>query len=77
MFVKGEKPNSCYHYDMFLEDLDQMTSEDFALCIRGQPTELNCKTAVELLWDVPTRFKSVMSFREIVVSTYQHNPELL
>ena len=38
MFVKGEKPNSCYHYDMFLEDLDRMTSEDFARCIRGEPT---------------------------------------
>lgn len=35
MFVKGEKPNSCYHYDMFLEDLDQMSAEDFAICIRG------------------------------------------
>lgn len=77
MFVKSEKPNSCYHYDMFLEDLDQMSSEDFALCIRGQPTELNCRTAVDLLWNVPTRFKSVMSFRELVVQTYQHNPELL
>jgi len=35
MFVKGEKANSCYHYDMFLQNLDQMSAEDFAVCIRG------------------------------------------
>lgn len=35
MFVKADKPNSCYHFDMLLQHLDQMSAEDFAVCIRG------------------------------------------
>ena len=43
-----------------------MPAEDFALAIRGQPKDLNCTTAFELLWNAPTRFKSVTTFREMV-----------
>ena len=77
MFVKGDKPNSCYHYDMFLQDLERMPVEDFVKCIRGQPTELSCEWAIDLLWKVPTRFKSVMSFREMILQTYNAYPQTL
>ena len=43
-----------------------MSAEDFAVAIRGTPEELNCKTAYDLLWRVNTRFKSVVSFRQLV-----------
>ena len=66
MLVKEDKPNSCYHFDKLLQNLDQMPAEDFAVAIRGQPTELNCTIASDLLWNIPTRFKSVMSFREMI-----------
>ena len=66
MLVKEDKPNSCYHFDKLLQNLDRMPAEEFAVAIRGQPTELNCKTASELIWVVPTRFKSVVQFREMI-----------
>ena len=54
-----------------------MSAEDFAVAIRGEPKELNCKVAYDLLWNIPTRFKSVMSFREMVYQNYQSTPTIL
>ena len=55
-----------------------MPAEEFAVAIRGTPTELNCRTAHELLWNIPsTRFKSVMTFREIIHKTYGANTDSL
>ena len=70
MLVKEDKPNSCYHYDSLLQDLAQMPAEKFATAIRGQPNELNCTYASELLWTTATRFKSVNSFREMIYKKY-------
>jgi hypothetical protein len=54
-----------------------MSAEDFAIAIRGEPKELNCRFAHELLWSIATRFKSVMSFREMVYQNYNSTPTIL
>ena len=77
MLVKEDKPNSCYHFDKLLQNLHQMSAEEFAVAIRGQPTELNCVKAYDLIWDAPTRFKSVMKFREDTYDLYSKQPETL
>ena len=43
-----------------------MSAEKFAIAIKGTPEQLNCKTAFELLWREHTRFKSIVSFRELI-----------
>ena len=77
MLVKEDKPNSCYHFDKLLQNLDQMSAEEFAVAIRGQPTELHSKNAYELIWTKPTRFKSVLKFREDTHKLYNDKPETL
>ena len=77
MLVKEDKPNSCYHFDILCQNLDQMPVEQFVEAIRGQPVDLNCTIAADMLWNVPTRFKSVMSFREMIYEKYSVQPELL
>lgn len=77
MLVKEDKPNSCYHFDMLLQDLEHMSAEDFAVAIRGEPKELNCTVAHDLLWSTPTRFKSVNSFREMIHDKHKLSPETL
>lgn len=54
-----------------------MSAEDFAIAIRGEPKELNCIFAHDLLWNTATRFKSVMSFREMVYQNYNSTPTIL
>lgn len=75
MMVKEDKPNKCYHFDMLLQNLAQMPVEDFVLAIRGEPVELNCAYATELIWKVPTRFKSVAGFREIEEEKFKDDPQ--
>ena len=70
MLVKEDKPNSCYHFDKLLQNLDQMSAEEFAVAIRGQPTELNSDNAYKLIWTDPCRFKSVVKFREDTHTIY-------
>ena len=43
-----------------------MRAEEFAIAIKGSPEELNCKSAYDLLWNVNTRFKSIISFRKMI-----------
>jgi hypothetical protein len=66
MAVKQDKPNSCYHYDKLLRNLNAMPAQEFLVAIRSAKGEMMQGTAYELLWQVDNRFKSVMSFREIV-----------
>ena len=66
MLVKEDKPNSCYHFASFLQNLPQMSAEEFAIAIKGSPEELNCSSAYDLLWNVNTRFKSIISFRKMI-----------
>ena len=37
-----------------------------ALNIRGKPENLGCKTAFDLIYNTPTRFNAVKSFRDIL-----------
>jgi len=67
MLVKYDKPHSIYHFSgRLLEDLENMRAEEFAEAVRGEPKELGCETAYELLFKTNTRFKSINSFREIL-----------
>jgi hypothetical protein len=70
MLVKEDKPNSIYHYARLLDNLRSMPAEDFAEAIRGKPDDLHCEYAYDLLFTKPTRFKSIMSFRELVYERY-------
>lgn len=67
MLVNGNKKHRCYHYDMLLEDLHNMSAEEFAIAIRGKPENLHCTTAYDLLYKASTRFHSVNSFRECLM----------
>ena len=37
MLVKEDKPNSCYHFAKLLQNLKEMSAEDFAVAIKGTP----------------------------------------
>lgn len=67
MLVKEDKPNSCYHFAQLLQNLEKMSAEDFVVAIRGTPEDLGCQVASDLLWRAPCRFKSVSSFRKLVL----------
>jgi hypothetical protein len=74
MLVKEDKPNSIYHFARLLDNLKLMSAEDFALAIRGKPEDLHCEIAYDLLFTKPTRFKSIMSFRELIYEKYTSKP---
>ncbi len=67
MLVKEDKKHRCYHYSDLIEDLHEMSAEDFAIAIRGKPENLLCKTGFDLLFKANTRFQSVNSFRECLM----------
>lgn len=46
-----------------------MSAERFAEQIKGKPENLGCTNAFDLVYNVPTRFKSVTSFRESVFNS--------
>jgi hypothetical protein len=50
-----------------LDNLKDMSAEDFARAIKGKPENLGCKTGYELLFTASTRFNSVNSFRECLM----------
>jgi hypothetical protein len=50
-----------------LDNLKEMSAEDFARAIKGKPENLGCKTGYELLFTASTRFNSVNSFRECLM----------
>lgn len=66
ILVKEDKPHRCYHFFQLLENLHELTAEEFASAIKGKPENLNCKTAYELLFKVSSRFQSINSFRECI-----------
>ena len=64
--VKYDKPNSCYHFDILLRDLKKISASEFLEAIRSGKGEDHPYSAHELVWERDNRFKSVMSFRQIV-----------
>jgi hypothetical protein len=65
MLVKADKPNSCYTYADMHCNLKTMKATDLAIALKCSPVELNCETAFELLYSAPTRFKSIVGYREL------------
>lgn len=45
ILVKHDKPHSCYHFLRILEDLPNMSAEEFAEAIKGKPENLGCNNA--------------------------------
>lgn len=70
MLVKADKPNSCYTYTDYIDNLKQMKASDLAVALKCSPSELNCETAYELLYTAVTRFKSIIGYRELI-SAYE------
>jgi hypothetical protein len=68
MLVKADKPNSCYTYTDYLDNLKQMKASDLAVALKCSPSELNCETAYELLYTAVTRFKSIIGYRELIAT---------
>lgn len=66
MLVKADKPNSCYTYTDYIDNLKQMKASDLAVALKCSPSELNCETAYELLYTAVTRFKSIIGYRELI-----------
>jgi len=75
--VKEDKPNSCYTYVDLCGDLKQMSARDFACKLKCSPEELNCQTAHELLYQVVTRFKSIMGYRELMYEKDKKTAEIM
>ena len=67
MYVKGDKPNSCYTFVRLLANLKKMSAADLATELKCSTTELGCETGYELLYSAPTRFKSINGYREQIV----------
>ena len=63
-----EKKHRCYHYLQMIDNLRERTAEELAVAIKGKPENLGCTTAYELLFKAPSRFNSVISFRECLMS---------
>lgn len=66
MLIKADKPNSCYTYTDYIDNLKQMKASDLAVALKCSPSELNCETAYELLYTAVTRFKSIIGYRELI-----------
>lgn len=66
ILVKEDKPSNCYTFHKVLENLKEMPAEVVASAIRGKPENLNCKTGFELLYEAPTRFNCIKSFRSLL-----------
>lgn len=73
--MKQDKPHSCYHFLKILEDLKNLTAEEFAEAIKAKPEGLGCATAYELLFNASTRFKSVHTFRDSLFTQSKDNAE--
>lgn len=68
MLIKADKPNSCYTYTDYIDNLKQMKAADLAESLKCSATELNCETAYELLYSACTRFKSIIGYRELIAN---------
>lgn len=66
MLVKYDKPNSCYTFVDLLCNLREMKATDLALALKCGTSDLNCETAHDLLYKTPTRFKSIVGYRELI-----------
>lgn len=76
MMVKEDKIHSCYHFFELLENLKQMPAGKFAEAIKGKAEGLAADTAYDLLFNAPTRFKSIQSFRDTVFSQSEDLPKI-
>jgi len=82
ILVKGDKPHACYQFYEILEDLKEMPAARLAEAIKGKPENLGCESAYELVFQYPTRFKSIQSFREMYfneknMADIEQNPLML
>ena len=66
ILVKEDKPSNCYHFNRLLANLKKIAAEEVALAIKGKPEMLGCKTGHELIFEAPTRFNAIKSFRDLV-----------
>ena len=66
ILVKEDKPSNCYTYCRLLDDLKSTPAEVVAEAIKGKPENLNCKTGFELIFEAPTRFNCIKSFRDLI-----------
>lgn len=67
MLVKEDKNHRCYNYFDLFEDLKEMSASEFATAIKGKVDTLESKSAFDLLFMDPTKFKSIQSFRECLM----------
>jgi hypothetical protein len=66
ILVKEDKPSNCYTFHKVLENLKQMDAEFVASAIRGKPENLNCTTGFDFVFNAPTRFNCIKSFRTLL-----------
>lgn len=66
ILVKEDKPSNCYTYCRLLDDLRNTKAETVAEAIKGKPENLNCSTGFELIFEAPTRFNCIKSFRDLI-----------
>lgn len=76
MLVKEDKNHRCYHYFDLFEDLKEMPAAEFAAAIKGKTDTLESKSAFDLLFTNPTKFKSIQSFRECLMRKLEDIPHI-
>lgn len=63
MLVREQKPHICYNFIMTMDDLHNLSAEQFVKNINCTPSDLNADTAHELLFKATQRFRSIETFR--------------
>jgi hypothetical protein len=63
-----EKKHRCYHYLQMIDNLKERPAEELAVAMKSKPENLGCTTAYELLFKAHSRFSSIKSFRECLMS---------
>lgn len=66
ILVKEDKPSNCYTFHKVLENLKDMPAEEVATAIRGKPENLNCTNGFDFIFNAPTRFNCIKSFRQLL-----------
>ena len=74
ILVKEDKPSNCYRFNRLLVDLHNVPAEEVAVAVKGKPEQLGCKTGHELIFEAPTRFNAIKSFRDLVNKMDDENP---
>jgi len=76
MLVKEDKNHRCYHYFDIFENLKSMPATEFANAIKGKCESMESKSAFDLLFKDPTKFKSIISFRECLMKKMEDIPHI-